>query len=97
MADELILPEWEASTFIRDRVCARCYGDLRQYPAPDRAYFIRCLECGDAWGGATIARYTAEKRGQQALAEIYEVKANMPDLFPRIKMSEADIIKSLGY
>jgi len=57
-----------------------------------------CPTCGDAWGGRTISRYTAERRGQQGLAEAMEVKVNLRDLFPSPHKGRAveELIQELG-
>jgi hypothetical protein len=69
--------------FLRRRVCARCYGDLAKRPADNRMWQAYCPRCGDAWHGATISSKTAGRRGQAAIAELWEVKRNLPDLFPK--------------
>jgi hypothetical protein len=92
-------PDGEIDRFLRRRVCARCYGDLRKVPADDRKWEAVCLSCGDAWQGATISRKGAERRGQQALAELWEVKANLKDLFPNPHQNKPtrQILAELGY
>ena len=72
----------EIGRVLKHRVCARCYGDLVQMPAENRMWKAVCLSCGDAWGGRTISRWTAEQRGQQGLSEALEVKRNLAELFP---------------
>ena len=77
IAQDGIIDQW-----MRRRVCARCYGDLYKRPVENRMWEAYCPTCAEAWGGTTISRWTAEQRGQRALAELYEVKANLADLFP---------------
>lgn len=76
------MPDGQIDQFIARNVCARCYGDLVKVPAENRTWRAVCIPCGDAWGGATIRRTTAERRGQQAINEALEVRINLPDLFP---------------
>lgn len=89
----------EIDKVLRYRVCARCYGDMRKVATDNRLWVAVCPACLDTWGGATISRRTAEMRGQRALAELWEVQANLPDLFPNPhKGKEAKIILSeLGF
>lgn len=89
----------EIDGVLRKRVCARCYGDLVKRPAPERKWEAVCLTCGEAWGGTTIARSTAERRGQRALAEALEVRQTLPDLFPNPHKgkSVAQLITELGF
>jgi len=91
------LPDGQIDFFIRDRVCSRCYGDLSKRPTSERTWEVSCPACGDAWGFTTISRHTAERRGQQALSELYEVKQNLPDLFPRTQRTEKQTLSELGY
>jgi len=58
-----------------------------------------CPTCGDAWGGRTVARSTAERRGQQGLAEAIEVKVNLRDLFPSPHKgrNREELVKELGF
>lgn len=90
--------------FIACRVCARCYGDLAKRNAPDYSpenhnYEIYCPTCGDAWHYATVSKTYAEKLGQQAIAANWEIKANLPDLFPNPHHGKPaeQIIHELGY
>lgn len=81
-------------------VCARCYGHLTKLPDEQtREWRLHCPNCGEAWHGAVILRRTAEKRAQQALGELAEVKRNLPDLFPSpLKGKKAEeLLKDLGY
>ena len=79
-----IFTDLEAQHIIRRRVCARCYGHVIQKAVPEKAgkYTVECPTCGEAWGGRTVSKWTAEHRAQQALAEAWEVKENLIDLFP---------------
>ena len=101
-SSDLIIPRYsdgEIDKIIRDHVCARCYSDLSKVPAPERTWQAVCLACGDAWHGATIHRSTAERRAQQAIAELGEVKFNLRDLFPnphRGKSAEL-LLEEIGY
>ena len=72
----------EIGRVLKHRVCARCFGDLVQMPAPNRTWTAECPSCGQAWGSRTVSRYTAERRGQRALAEALEVRVTLADLFP---------------
>lgn len=99
-----IFPEGQITLFLRRRVCARCYGDLMSKPAPDYApdnhvYLAYCPECGDAWGGTTVSKVYAEKLGQRAIAEQWEVEANLPDIFPSPHKGKTpeQLIKELGF
>lgn len=99
-----IFSEGNIDLFIRRRVCARCYGDLESKPAPDFApdnhiYLAYCPVCEDAWNYATVSRFYAEHLGQQALADNWEIKANLPDLFPNPHKgkSEQQLIDELGF
>ena len=88
--------------FVRRRVCARCYGDLSSRPAQDysptnHVYEAYCPVCRDAWHYATISAKYAERLGQQAIADLWDVKINMPDLFPRIAMRPEKILSDLGF
>ena len=95
----ILLPDGEIDKFISRNVCSRCYGDLQKYPAKGRLWEAGCPVCGDAWHETTIKRYTAEKRGQAGLAEIREVKSNLPDLFPNPHKGKSteELIKELGF
>lgn len=88
--------------FLRRRVCARCYGDLASRPAKDyspanHVFEAYCPNCEGAWHYATISVRYAERLGQQAIADLWDVKSNMPDLFPRVRMSESKILADLGF
>jgi len=72
----------EIGRFLKHRICARCFEDLQKREAPGRTWEAYCANCGDAWGGRTISRWTAERRGQRALAEALEVRVTLVDLFP---------------
>jgi hypothetical protein len=94
-----LFPDGLIEIFLRDNVCARCYGELAKQPAENRLWDAHCPACGTAWSGATIRRSTAEKRGQQALSELREVKGNMPDLFPNPNHGKTanQILSELGF
>jgi hypothetical protein len=83
--------------FIARRVCARCYGDLVPWPAPDHKWFAVCPRCEDIWHYATISRRTALLRAERAHAEYFEVRYSpaFRDLFP-ITRSEREIFADLG-
>lgn len=88
----------EIDRVMRCRVCARCYGDLLKREAPGRTWEAYCPTCGEAWGGRTLSRWTAERMGQRALAEALEVRVTLADLFPnphRGKTAE-QILQELG-
>ena len=82
----------------RDRVCARCYGQLqiRRVEGVDEVY---CPACGAAWGGTTILERTAEQRGQKAIEELWEVTSLLPDLFPNPHRGKttSQILAELGF
>jgi hypothetical protein len=89
----------EIGRILKHRICARCYGDLAQMPAENRMWKAVCPTCGDAWGGRTISRGTAERRGQQGMVEAMEVKQNLVDLFPNPHKgrSREEPIEELGF
>lgn len=89
----------EIGRILKKRVCARCYGHLTQFPGPDRTWIVKCLQCGDAWGGTHISRYTAERRAARGLAEAQEVKQNLSDLFPNPNKGKSakQLLEELGY
>jgi hypothetical protein len=89
--------EGDIDTFIRRRVCARCYHDLEKKLADDRMYEAVCPICEGAWGYATVSRKYAESLGQKALADYFIVRENLPDLFPRQKRTEKQLLSSLGF
>jgi hypothetical protein len=62
-------------------------------------WYVDCPTCGDAWGYTTIARATADRYHQQALAEMSSVRENLADLFPRPHKGKGDkqILKELGF
>ena len=92
-----MLPDGAIDKFLARRVCARCYGEMRREPAENRNGIAVCPACGNAWGGATISRHTAERRGQKGLADLWEVKYNLRDLFPPVKRGEKQTLKELGF
>ena len=94
-----LLPDGEIEKFVRARVCARCYGDLRISEAPGRLWLADCPRCGTAWKGATVSRKYAEGLGQKGLAEAREVKANLPDLFPNVHRGKStrQVLNELGF
>lgn len=94
-----LLPDGKIDQLLQRNVCARCYGELAKRPAANRLWEAHCPTCGEAWNGATIRRSTAEKRGQQALAELREVKTNLPDLFPNPNRGKTaqQLLSELGY
>ncbi len=98
-AEPPALPDGDIDAFIRDRVCSRCFGDLQKSPAPGRLWYATCGVCGKEWNYTTIARSTYERRVQQGLAEMGEVRANLPDLFPSPHKGKSDkeILKELGF
>lgn len=71
----------EATKFVSNHVCARCFGRLNVY-AVEGGNQVRCPACEGAWGFTTVRKSTAERREQQAQVELREVIENMPDLFP---------------
>ena len=73
-----IYTDTEIDRIIKHRVCSRCYGDLIKRPTQERKWTAECPSCGEAWGGTTISRFTAEKRGQRALNESLEVREQFP-------------------
>jgi hypothetical protein len=82
------------------RCCARCYGHLVKYPAPERKWYALCPNCADAWHGAHISKRTAELIEQKALADYRDVINNpaLADILPvQEKHSEADLLAELGY
>lgn len=93
------LPDGVIDKLIRDNVCARCYGDLVKVPVEGRLWQPVCQTCGDAWGGTTIRRSTAERRAQQALADLIEVKHNLCDLFPNPHHGKSfkQLLSELGF
>ena len=88
----------EVDKFIQTHVCARCYGELMAVEAEGRKWTVVCRSCEDAWQGATITRRSAERRGQKALEESAEVKANLADVFPNPHKGKSaeQILKELG-
>jgi len=92
------LHQGEADQFIQRRVCARCYEDLIRRPVED-GFLVYCPHCNDAWGSSTISRRSAEIKGQQALAENYEVRDNLRDVIPNplSGKSQTDLLKDLGF
>ena len=104
MIDLPTFADGEIEQHIARRVCARCYGDLVQVNAPDysahnHSYNAVCLECGNAWNGATVSKGYAEQLGQTALAQKAEVEHNLKDLFPNPHhgKSEEQLLKELGF
>lgn len=96
----------EAERMIARRVCARCYGDLVAEPSPedkpgDHSYVVLCPDCRGAWNYATVSKGYASEIGQRAIASLWEVKRNLPDLFSnspkRASSSEDQLMKDLGY
>lgn len=84
------------------RVCARCYGDLESRPAAEdtpqeHLYVAYCPICEETWHFATVSRYYAERLGQKAIADLWDVKHNLADLFSRARQSEMQILEALGY
>lgn len=99
-----IFLEGHIDLFLRRRVCARCYGDLesrpsKDYSASNHEYEAYCPECGDAWNYATVSRHYAEHLGQQAIAENWEIKDNLPDLFPSKHKGKSNdqLLEELGF
>jgi len=92
-------PDGEVDQFLQRRVCARCYGDLQKVPAPERMWNVICPTCGDAWNFATVSRSYAEALGQIALDQSWEVRRNLPDLFPNPHQgkSATQILRELGF
>jgi hypothetical protein len=88
----------EIDRILRRRVCARCFEDLQKREAPGRTWEAYCPTCGDAWGGRHISRWTAERRGQRALAEALEVRVTLVDLFPNPHKGKPaeQILRGLG-
>ena len=95
----ILLPDGEIDKYIQKNVCSRCYGDLQKFPAEDRLWEAKCPTCGEAWHNTTIRRNTAERRGQQALSDVMEVKTNLPDLFPNPHKGKTveELNKELGF
>lgn len=81
------------------RVCARCYNDLAKRLASGRLWEAYCPICETTWGGTTIARTTAEQRGQLAIIEAREIKNNLPDLFPNQEETKTinQLLNELGF
>lgn len=97
-----IFHETSAALFIRRRVCARCYGSLAQRPAQEstqerRLVEVYCPGCEDAWHYTTVSLHYAIKLGQQYKAEWWEVRDNLPDLFPRAPFDSKKILSELGF
>lgn len=97
--NNLILPQAEAILMVKNRVCARCYGDLSMMGVGFPNFEVSCPDCGDTWGFTHVSRKYAERLGQRALEERIEVKENLADLFPNPHKgkSEQQILEELGF
>lgn len=85
---------------IRFRVCARCYGPLVKYPAPERRWYATCPDCGEAWHGAHVSKAYAEGLAAKAHVDYLDVIFNpaLADILPaREKHTEAELVSQLGF
>jgi hypothetical protein len=88
----------QASRITRDYVCARCYGHLEIEFGPGQTCYVVCLEHGNIEIVGRVSKVGAEKRGQKAMEEYFEVRNNYPDLFgKKPKRSPDEILMELGY
>jgi len=93
-----------AQSTCRDYVCSACWGDL-DYKQPDpsnpRVAQVFCTRCGDATPGLLRRRFAEwlTERNEQQLAEArYALRDTIPWLkVKQPKLSEAELIKSLGF
>ena len=88
----------EIGRVLKHRVCSRCYGDLMKKPAENCMWTVECPDCKQAWGGTTVSRFTVEKREQQALADMLDVRVTLADLFPspHAGKNQEQLMRELG-
>ncbi len=87
------------TSFTRRYVCACCWGDLgvELHGDPEQYY---CLKGEDRCSGkGFVTRNYAAKRLEESHYELLEVRRNYPSIEGRVtvKLSEAQILQSLGY
>lgn len=91
-----------AQRTVRRYVCARCWGHL--IIMDDRgADGLRAIcpknETGDCDGHGYVTKRYAERRKEESLSELYEVRDNYPDLEERksIPATAEAILSELGF
>lgn len=94
-ARQLLLEDGAVDRYIAWRVCAWCYGDLVKRPVEGRKWQVVCRYCDRPT--YTVSKNYAERLGQKALAERWEVLDTFPELRTATGLSEDDLIKSLGF
>jgi len=69
-----------AQVLRRDYVCAGCWHSLYCVHAPGRKWVVKCGECEDETPGYA-SKYWVEKRVNESLMELREVRQGYPELF----------------
>lgn len=87
-----------ADITVRDYVCARCWGHLLKYHAPDRLTCVKCHKCGDDTPGYVTKAYADQRRAESA-ADAADVLHNLRALFPTESTGKTpeQITKEMGF
>lgn len=85
--------EIEIGKFIRDHVCALCYGRLISKHADDRKWSANCITHGAIMDHNHVHRSQAEKADQNERMGLLELR----DLQDKERRSEAEILEELGF
>jgi hypothetical protein len=85
--------ETEIGKFVRDHVCALCYGRLISRHADERKWGAYCITHGAIMDHNHIHRSQAEKADQNERMGLLELN----ELRPKERRSEAEILEELGF
>ena len=86
----------EMTWTIRRYVCARCWSHLLIVKEPGQPERVECSNRAHCDGKGYVTRRYAERRREESIGELMQVKNIYPDLF-RSKRKEADLMTSLGF
>jgi len=95
----LYIDQVRAEGISRRYVCSECFGELKIDIDPDNRNqrILYCFDCQEDTKGF-VSRTTVEMRIAAAKEELYEVKANYPELAPREVNKSADqMISEMGF
>lgn len=81
----------------RRYVCARCWGPLIILPGEDRQMQVVCANPARCDGKGFVTRKYAERRREESIAELWEVRSNYPDLVRRTRKPTAQLLAELGF
>ncbi len=94
--EPIVLPDGEAHTFARDRMCAECLNmgrnsALQMEPAPGRMWKFRCQDHGYMIETSHVHVHMLKEKDYKTRVVLRELRPDEP------RRSEAEIIAELGF